>query len=138
MSDMQAGESTRSDRVKKMAELARQRADDESAQAQQLINEFVRQAEASGVPSVELMATAGGRAFRTGRRGWYLRRDRTIAIGTDGGYYRLGLAATPRPTAWLRGVSVEPSPPPLVVGRGGKDGESGDLKDFLARALNVG
>jgi len=125
--------SARQQRVKQMAELAEQRQQDESAQAQVLIDEFVRQAEALGLAPVDLKATVGGRLVRTDVRGWYLRRDHTIAIGTDGGYYRLGL-----PGGWaarLRGVHPTPSPPPLVVGRGGKDGESGDLKDFLARAL---
>jgi len=116
-----------------MAELARQRQLDESAQAQVLIDEFVRQAEAARLAPVELKAIVGGRPVRTDVKGWYLRRDHTIAIGTDGGYYRLGL--TGGWVARLRGVHPEPSPPPLVVGRGGKDGESGDLSDFLARAL---
>jgi len=119
-----------------MAELVRQRQQDESAQAQVLIDEFVRQAEAAGLAPVELKATVGGRLVRTNVKGWYLRRDHTIAIGTDGGYYRLGL--TGGLAVRLRGVHPEPSPPPLVVGRGGKDGESGDLSDFLARALAGG
>ena len=126
----------RQQRVQQMAELVRQRQQDESAQAQVLIDEFVRQAEAAGLAPVELKATVGGRLVRTNVKGWYLRRDHTIAIGTDGGYYRLGL--TGGLAVRLRGVHPEPSPPPLVVGRGGKDGESGDLSDFLARALAGG
>ena len=35
----------------------------------------------------------------------------------------------------LTGVTLQPSPPPLVVGRGGRDGESGPLQDYLERRL---
>jgi hypothetical protein len=35
-------------------------------------------------------------------------------------------------------VKLKPSPPPLVVGRGGKDGESDDLINFLNRRLEAG
>jgi len=116
-----------------MGDLARQREAAESVEAQKLIDDFVRAATAAGLPVVDLMATTGGRSVRTNVRGWYLRRDRSIAIGVDGGYYRLSVPAGP--LARLTGVRVEPSAPPLIVGRGGRDGESGDLKDFLARAL---
>ena len=106
----------------------------ESAQAKRLIEDFVRQAAAASLPSVALRArTLDGHLVKTDVRGWYLRNDHSVAIGEDGEYYQLtvpgGLAAR------LRGVRLRPTPPPLVVGRGGKDGESGDLKDFLARVL---
>jgi hypothetical protein len=35
----------------------------------------------------------------------------------------------------LRGVKLAAAPPPLVVGRGGRDGETGDLVEFLDRVL---
>ena len=38
----------------------------------------------------------------------------------------------------IRGVKIFPSPPPLIVGLGGRDGETGDLADFLARRLAQG
>ena len=38
----------------------------------------------------------------------------------------------------LRGVQLRPSPPPLIVGKGGRDGETGDLAEFLARRLAQG
>jgi len=36
------------------------------------------------------------------------------------------------------GVKLMPSPPPLIIGRGGKDGESGDLAEFLKWRLEAG
>jgi hypothetical protein len=32
-------------------------------------------------------------------------------------------------------VKLSATPPPLVVGRGGRDGETGDLNEFLDRVL---
>ena len=107
----------------------------ESQRAQQMIDEFIAQAESAGPSPVTLDArTVNGRVVKTGVTGWYLRRDHTVAIGTDGGYYIL--TAVDAPTLPWRPAKVTPTEPPLVVGRGGKDGESGDLKDFLARALS--
>jgi len=106
----------------------------ESERAQILIDDFVVAASSAGLAPVKLQAkTMSGRVVKTNVRGWYIRNDHSVAIGTDGGYYQLvvfgGLMAS------LRGVELSPVPPPLVVGRGAKDGESGDLSDFLARAL---
>jgi len=36
----------------------------------------------------------------------------------------------------LRSVKLAATPPPLVVGRGGRDGETGDLVEFLDRVLS--
>lgn len=111
----------------------RQRA--ESARAQELINAFVRRALASGPSPVPLMARSyDGRAhYRTPLTGWYLRRDETVAIDTEGRFYVL--TAPSSLTARLRGVTPEPSAPPLVIGAGGKDGESLDMADALTRVL---
>ena len=35
-------------------------------------------------------------------------------------------------------MRLRPSPPPLIVGKGGRDGETGDLAEFLARRLAQG
>ena len=37
--------------------------------------------------------------------------------------------------ARLRGVKLEPTRPSLRVGQGGRDGETGDLEEFLTWAL---
>jgi hypothetical protein len=59
-----------------------------------------------------------------------------LAIGDDGQFYVLivpgGL------TARLRGVDVVPSPPPLAVGRGARDGESMSLQELLTWRLAQG
>ena len=109
------------------AELLAASQDRESRQAQSMIDAFVVQANAARLPCVPLQAfKLSGRRMRTNLRGWYLRNDHSAAVGDDGCYYRL---TTPdgRPHA---------DPPPLVLGRGGKDGEAIDLADALKRALN--
>ncbi|WP_460743753.1 hypothetical protein [Mariniluteicoccus endophyticus] len=104
----------------------------EAARAQELIDAFLARAEAEGIAPVPLRATLpGGHRVRTGLEGWYLRRNELLAIGTDGGYYNLSVPGGLRER--LAGVRVEPAPPPLVVGRGGRDGESGDLAEYLDR-----
>lgn len=107
----------------------------ESARARELIARFVADARTRGVAPEPLQAQGyGGRGrYRTPLQGWYLRRDRTVAIGTDGGFYVL--TVPPSLSARLRGVRPEPQDPPLVIGAGGKDGESLDLPVALARAL---
>lgn len=40
--------------------------------------------------------------------------------------------------ARLTGVKLQPTDPPLVVGRGGRDGETGDLREFLDWRLAAG
>ncbi|MBO3100347.1 hypothetical protein [Cellulomonas fengjieae] len=111
----------------------RQRA--ESAQAQEQIDAFLRRALTDGPAPEPLSARSyDGRArYRTPLVGWYLRRDETVAVDTDGRFYVL---TTPSSlTARLRGVTPEPSAPPLVIGAGGKDGESLDMAEALARVL---
>ncbi|WP_316043658.1 hypothetical protein [Cellulosimicrobium cellulans] len=107
----------------------------ESARARELIARFVADARDRGVAPEPLHAQGyGGRGrYRTPLQGWYLRRDRTVAVGTDGGFYVL--TVPPSLAARLRGVRPEPQDPPLVIGAGGKDGESLDLPVALARAL---
>lgn len=70
-----------------------------------------------------------GHEARTDKRGWYLNAKHSLAIGENGEYYHLvvpgGFAAR------LRGVKLHPSLPPMHIGRGGRDGETGELKEFL-------
>ncbi|GAA4704540.1 hypothetical protein [Phytohabitans rumicis] len=108
----------------------------EAAEARQLVDDFVRRARAAGVPTAALVARAyTGRArYRTGLHGWYLKADRSMAVAADGSFYLLSVA----PSFWARftGVTLVPQDPPLVVGRGGKDGESIPLTVLLDRALS--
>lgn len=100
-----------------------------------LIDEFVAAANAQGLKPRPLKArTFDGRVVKTDKVGWYLRNNHTVAIDVDGNYYSLTVSA-----GFLdrfRGVTLTPTLPPLVVGRGGRDGETGDLKDFLAWTLD--
>ncbi|WP_258723885.1 hypothetical protein [Cellulomonas sp. NS3] len=107
----------------------------ESTRARALLAEFVETARARGVVPVPLRAHSydGRHRYRTPHTGWYLRRDEKVAVGTDGEYYVLGVPTSLR--AQLRGTTLTPQDPPLVIGAGGKDGESLDLPDALARAL---
>lgn len=133
----QGAPTSRQEAARLRAELGAQDARAESARAQVLVDAFVDQATRRGITPTPLRATLhNGSRVRTDKQGWYLRRNESIAIGTDGSYYQLvvpgGLAER------LRGVRLHPSDPPLVVGRGGRDGESGDLSWFLEQRLARG
>jgi hypothetical protein len=65
--------------------------------------------------------------------GWYLRRDRSVGVGLDGSYYVL-VVAPERFGRW-RTVRVDPTPPPLQVGQGARDGESVALDTLLEMRL---
>nr|WP_089803186.1 hypothetical protein [Cellulomonas sp. KH9] len=112
---------------------ARQRA--ESTRARAIIADFLAEARARGVaPGPLHVRSYDGRArYRTPLQGWYLRRDETVGVDTAGEFYVL--TAPPSLTARFRGVQPVPQDPPLVIGAGGKDGESIDLPDALARVL---
>lgn len=118
-------------------ELSRSNSLNESTRAQKLVDEFVAAARVRRIPTVPLRARLlDGHETRTDKTGWYIRRDHSIAIGEDGHYYVLTVPGGLRER--MRGVRLEPTPPPLVVGRGGRDGDSGDLSFFLARRLDEG
>jgi hypothetical protein len=57
-----------------------------------------------------------------------------VGVGSDGGYYLLTVAPV-RFGRW-RTVHVEPTPPPIQVGKGAKDGESFALADLLELRLH--
>ena len=111
------------------------RSEQESAKAQVLIDRFVERATQGGLATEELTARpwSGRGRYRTGVVGWYLRRDGSIGVGVDGGFYLLAVAPV-RFGQW-RTVRVNPSPPPLEVGKGAKDGESFPLEDLLEMRL---
>ncbi|CAM5791277.1 hypothetical protein [Cellulomonas persica] len=115
------------------AEALERRREAESARAHAMILEFVAYAKVHGpAPEPLRVRTYDGRQrYRTPLEGWYLRTDETVAIDTDGAFYVL--RTPPSLAGRLRGARPEPSDPPLVIGAGGKDGESVDMKDALAR-----
>lgn len=103
----------------------------ESGKAQVLIDRFVERAVAARLPTEELTASPwnGRGRYRTDVTGWYLKRDRSIGVSTDGSYYVL-VVAPERFGRW-RKVSLAPTPPPLQVGKGGRDGDSVALDVLL-------
>lgn len=111
------------------------RKDAEHSQAEELLRSFMPAVRNSAVAPQPLRVQGyGGRgSARTGLRGWYLRIDRTAAVSTNGDFYILTapLSVADR----LRGVTPSPSRPPLVLGAGGKDGDSIDLVDAFERVL---
>ena len=117
--------------------LARRRAA-ETARARVMIHDFAREAQARGITSGPLLARAGEGppTYRTGLVGWYLNRDGSLGVTTDGEYYHL---AHPRSLkARLSGVRLHPAEPPLQVGAGARDGESIALDVLLAMRLDAG
>lgn len=107
----------------------------ESLKAQRLIDDFIARMREAGVPPQELKARpwSGSGRYPTGITGWYLRKDNSLGVGTDGSYYVLLV-----PQTFLgrwRTATVEPSAPSLQVGRGGRDGESMTLAALLQARL---
>lgn len=117
------------------AELERKRRV-QSDQARAMIAEFVSAAVAAGVPTQRFLARSygGGGTYRTAVHGWYLRKNASVGVGTDGEFYVLTVQGSLM--ARLRGAELTPSDPPLVLGQGARDGESIDLREALDRALH--
>ena len=126
---------SRAEEAARRAELAANQERGESRQAQVLVDAFVRDARARGIAPEPLRATLfDGRSVKTDKVGWYLRTNHSVAIDTDGNYYSLVVPGGLKER--LRGVKLTPTLAPLVIGRGGRDGETGDLKEFLDWTLN--
>jgi hypothetical protein len=111
------------------------RRDAETDRARALVTRFTQRARERGLRAVPLTATAynGRGGYRTGLTGWYLKPDRSLAVGTDGEFYILSVP--PSLLARVRGARLAPSAPPLNVGEGARDGESLPLADLLELRL---
>jgi len=128
---------SRAEEAAQRAELAANQARGESVKAQVLIDAFLVEARERGVAPEPLRAKLyNGQSVKTDKTGWYLRRNESLAIGEDGAYYVLTVPGGLRER--LTGVKLTPTPPPLIVGKGGRDGESGDLAEFLKWRLARG
>lgn len=125
----------RTEAARLQAERLRERQDAEHTRAEAMLADFVARARAAGLEPEPLVVRGyGGRGTaRTPLRGWYLRTDRTAAVSDDGGFYVLTAPLTLLDR--FRGVRPEPTRPPLVLGAGGKDGDSIELASALARLL---
>jgi hypothetical protein len=110
----------------------------EGRRARQLIEDFVREARAGDLAPTTLAAQAynGRTRYRTRLRGWYLKADRSIAVGVDGAFYVLSVPTSLR--ARIFGAVVQPEEPRLIIGEGARDGESMPLADLLRQRLDAG
>lgn len=128
-------ESQRQADARRRHELAAAAAQAEARAAQEQLDAFVARLAADHVPPEPLQATLlNGSRVKTDLVGWYLNKARTLAVAPDGSYYQLVTAGSA--LARFTGVKPQPTPPTVVIGRGGRDGETGDLADFLARAFD--
>jgi hypothetical protein len=109
--------------------------DEEAARAQVMVDRFVERAKQAGLPTEELTARpwSGSGRYKTGVVGWFLRRNGSVGVDTDGRFYVLNVP--PVTLGRWRKVTIEPSPPPLIVGRGGGDGETFALDELLEMRL---
>ncbi|MFV0287354.1 MAG: hypothetical protein ACK5IM_13380, partial [Demequina sp.] len=107
----------------------------EVAQAATLVRQFRDDAVSAGITPTRLTArTYDGKArYRTALEGWYLKHDRSVAVGTDGEFYVLSVPASLR--GRIAGASVPPAEPPLELGKGGRDGESMPMRQALDQRL---
>ncbi len=112
-----------------------QRQSRESAQARALLQDFVARARTTGLePETLLVQGYGGKGTAKSQvRGWYLRFDHAVGVGEDGEFYVLTAPLTLLDR--VRGVQIRPTDPPLVIGQGGRDGDTIDMSQALARIL---
>lgn len=137
MSDRATWQQRRREAVTALAAADDRRRAREIERARAMLADFVAQCRAAGAPPTPLRARVPGRraTYRTGLTGWYLRANRSLAVGEDGSFYILDVP--PSLASRIRGVTVEPSDPPLVVGRGARDGETIELAELLQRARDA-
>lgn len=112
--------------------------DAESAKAATMVHAFAKQAKRAGIEPERLSARpySGRTVLKTDVVGWYINRACSAGVSVDGDFYLLhapgGLSAR------LKGVHLEPSDPPLELGRGARDGESMPMEKALATRLEAG
>ncbi|WP_435300500.1 hypothetical protein [Timonella sp. A28] len=116
-------------------ELARRQAR-ETAQARELLLTFIAAASDAGLEPSRLTARGykGKTRYKTNLFGWYLKQNRSVAVDTEGNFYVLSVQDSV--LGRFTGVQPTPSDPPLVLGLGGRDGESLDLTEAIDRLLH--
>lgn len=107
----------------------------ESAQASEYLLQFVRAANALEVAPapLEMRDGQGKRKSKTKINGWYLKADKSMAVDVDGKFYLLTAPLTLKEV--FLGSQPTASPPPLILGKGGRDGEQIDLVDALSKVV---
>lgn len=108
----------------------------DTAEARKLIAEFLALPATQKAAPTQLQARdfSGKRTYKTPVMGWYLKQNQSVAISTSGEFYVLLVEKTLRNKIF--GATPKPGNPPLVLGAGGRDGESIDLKDALGKLVN--
>ncbi|MEZ0490991.1 hypothetical protein AB2L28_01920 [Kineococcus sp. TBRC 1896] len=106
----------------------------ETERARELLRALVVELRRRGEQPGPLRARAGSARYRTDVVGWYLRADGSLGVGEGAEYYVLDVA--PGLRARFRGVHLDPSEPPLQVGRGARDGESVELAELVRRRVS--
>lgn len=108
----------------------------EHEQATALIRDGVARFEQAGIAPVPLRARPyrGGGTIRTSLTGWYLKKDRSLAVDREGRYYVMRVDGGLR--ARLQGATPEPGSAPLIVGRGARDGDTFRLEELLEMRLH--
>ncbi len=103
-----------------------------------MVRGFAEQAQDAGIEPERLSArTYSGRTLlKTDVVGWYINRACSVGVSVDGGFYLLH--AQGGWSARFKGVHLEPSDPPLELGRGARDGESMPMNKALAIRLDAG
>lgn len=102
------------------------------------MRDFVAQAKATGIEAHRLTARpySGRSTLKTDVVGWYIKRDCSVGVSVEGDFYLLHA-----PGGWsarLKGVHLDPSDPPLELGRGARDGESMPIAKALVIRLAAG
>lgn len=98
---------SRAEEAARRVELAALKDQAESREAQQLVDAFVTEARARGIAPEPLRATLfDGHGVKTDKLGWYLRKNKSVAVGDDGAYYVLTVPGGLRER--LRGVRLTP------------------------------
>ena len=110
----------------------------DAAAAAVVLQRGAAQAREAGIAGTELRARpySGRGRFRTGVRGWYVKRDGSLGVGEDGRWYVL--VVPPSLRARFTGIDLEPSDASLQVGKGARDGESIELEVLLRQRLEAG
>lgn len=136
MSEDGSGPNQRQEDVRRRLELEAAVARHESVRAQVLVDEFVVAARELGLVPERLQGILhNGTRVKSDQVGFYLNSRKTLAITPEGGF--LQLLTTGSALSRFTGVKLTPSPPPIEVGKGGRDGETGPLKEFLAKTLET-
>ncbi len=103
-----------------------------------MVKDFVARAQDAGLEPSRLTARAysGRSVLKTDVIGWYIKRDCSVGVSVAGDFYLLHA-----PGGWsarLKGVHLDPSDPPLELGRGARDGESMPMEKALSIRLAAG